>query len=152
VVLGRSSVGNVWRNIQRYPDGYTVPGLAVVRWESGLFFGNSKGFERQIKEVISQTQPIPKWLVFDAEATADADFTATTMLEDLSSVLREQGVTLAIAEPNGRMQETLVKAGLDSKIGPDKIYPSVDAALKAYLEENPKVEASIPQESPQKNP
>lgn len=148
VVLARSEVGNVWRNVKRYPDGYTTPGLTVVRWESGIFFGNSKGFERQIKELVAQAQPKPNWLVFDAEATADADFTATTMLEELSGLLQEQGVTFAVAEPNGRLQETLIKAGLDSKIGQDKIFPSVDAALKAYLEAYPLAAAVTPQKNP----
>ena len=147
VVLARSDVSNVWRNVKRYRNGYMVPGLTIVRWESGIFFGNSKGFERQVKELVAQGQPKPKWLVFDAEATGDADFTATTMLEDLSSVLQEQGVTFAVAEPNGRLQETLTKAGLDSKIGRDKIFPSVDAALKAYLTQYPD---AVPA-SPQKN-
>ena len=146
-VLARSDVGNVWRNIKRYPNGYAVPGLTVVRWESGIFFGNSKGFARQVKEVVAQAQPKPNWLVFDAEATGDADFTATTMLEELNTTLQEQGVTFAIAEPNGRLQETLAKAGLDSKIGQDKIFSSVDAALKAYLAAYPQAQAAIPQKN-----
>jgi sulfate permease, SulP family len=134
--------------VKRYPNGYMVPGLTVVRWESGIFFGNSKGFERQVKELVAQWQPKPKWLVFDAEATGDADFTATTMLEELSTLLQEQGVTFAVAEPNGRLQETLTKAGLDSKIGQDRIFPSVDAALKAYLAQYPEAVPATPQKNP----
>lgn len=144
VMLARSDVGNVWRNVQRHPEGYTVPGLAVVRWESGLFFGNSKGFESQVKGVVTQAaQPI-RWLVFDAEATGDMDFTSTTMLEELVGFLQEQNVTFAIAEPNGRLQERLERAGLDARIGKDRIFPSVDAALKAYLEQSAPAAAPAP--------
>ena len=82
VELTRSDIGNVWRNARRQPEGYVIPGLNVVRWEAGLFFGNSKGFERQVKELVARSDPKPKWLVFDAEATGDADFTATTMLAE----------------------------------------------------------------------
>lgn len=35
----------------------------------------------------------------------------------------EQGVTFALAESNGRLQETLTKAGLAGKIGRDRISP-----------------------------
>jgi high affinity sulfate transporter 1 len=141
VVLSRSDVGNVWRNIKRQPEGYVVPGLAMVRWESGLFFGNSKGFERQVKEMVAQMQPKPDWVVFDAEATGDADFTATTMLADLITTLKEQGITFAIAEPNGRMQESLEQAGIQAMIGADKLYPSVDTAVQAYLAQHPSAAA-----------
>ena len=139
VVLSRSDVGNVWRNIKRLPEGYVIPGLCVVRWESGLFFGNSKGFERQVKEVVAQSEPKPDWVVFDAEATGDVDFTATTMLAELVGTLRERGITFAVAELNGRMQESLQRAGLEELIGAGKVFPSVDAATKAYLAEHPAV-------------
>ena len=67
-------------------------------WEFGLFFGNSKGFDRQIKEMVAQMQPKPDWVVFDAEATGDADFTATTMLAVAITTLNEQGITFAIGD------------------------------------------------------
>lgn len=133
VVLARSDVGNVWRNRKRHPEGHTVPGLAVVRWESGLFFGNSKGFERQVKEMVGQMAPKPQWVVFDAEATGDADFTATTMLADLIETLQAQGIVFAVAEPNGRLLQSLERAGLDQLIGIDKIFPSVDTAAQAFV-------------------
>jgi len=140
-VLSRSDVGNVWRNVKRHPEGYLVPGLSVIRWESGLFFGNSRGFARQVKALVTQATPKPQWLVFDAEATGDADFTATTMLEELVKTLTGQGVTFAIAEPNGRMLESLRRSGIESLVGPERVFPSVDAALKAYLAEHPSATA-----------
>lgn len=146
VVLSRSEVSNLWRNIKRQPDGYTLPGLTVVRWESGLFFGNSRGFERQVKALATQAKP--KWIVFDAEATGDADFTATMMLEGLVSRLKEDGITFAIAEPNGRMLESLQRAGLEAVISADRIFPSVDAAMKAYLEAFPTVTVQRGAKSP----
>lgn len=141
VVLSRSDVGNVWRNVKRQPEGYFVPGLTVVRWESGLFFGNSRGFARQVKALVAQANPKPAWVVFDAEATGDVDFTGTTMLEELIGTLRGQGVTFAVAEPSGRLHDSLHRAGIDSLLGADRIFPSVDAALKGYLVEHPTVSA-----------
>jgi high affinity sulfate transporter 1 len=137
VVLARSKVGNVWRNIKRHPEDDAVPGLCVVRWESGLFFGNSKGFERQLKEIVAQAEPKPKWVIFDAEATGDADFTATTMLAELITTLQEQGVAFAVAEPNGRLQQSLQRAGIEKLMGADKVFPSVDLAVQAYVAQYP---------------
>ncbi len=137
VVLSRSDVENVWRNIKREPTGYAVSGLSVVRWESSLFFGNSKGFEQQIKALVEQASPPPHWVVFDAEATGDADFTATSTLEDMIGWLHERNITFAVAEANGQMRESLERAGLVDLIGSDNIFPSVDNAMKAYLTKYP---------------
>ncbi len=137
VVLSRSDVENVWRNIKREPTGYVVSGLSVVRWESSLFFGNSKGFEQQIKALVRRASPPPHWVVLDAEATSEADFTATSMLEDLIGWLHERNVTFAVAEANSRIQETLERSGLVDLIGSDNIFPSVDNAVDAYLTQYP---------------
>lgn len=137
VVLSRSDVENVWRNIKREPTGYSVSGLSVVRWESDLFFGNSKGFEQQIKALVEQASPPPHWVVFDAEATGEADFTATSTLEDLIGWLHERNITFAVAEANGRIQETLQRSGLADLMGSENIFPSVDNAVKAYLTKYP---------------
>lgn len=149
VVLSRSDVENVWRNIKREPTGYVVSGLSVVRWESSLFFGNSKGFEQQIKALVEQASPPPHWVVFDAEATGEADFTATSTLEDLIEWLHERNVTFAVAEANGQIQESLERSGLVDLIGSDNIFPSVDNAVAAYLAQYPSLtpeRRSTPQE------
>lgn len=91
--------------------------------------------------MVAQLQPKPDWVVLDAEATGDADFTATTMLADLITTLKEQGITFAVAEPNGRMQESLERAGIQAMIGADKVFPSVDAAVQAYLAQHPSAAA-----------
>jgi MFS superfamily sulfate permease-like transporter len=63
------------------------------------------------------------------------------MLEELIGTLREQSITFAVAEPNGRLRNSLQRAGLEKTIGADKVFPSVDAALKGYLTQYPNAAA-----------
>lgn len=133
VVLARSDVDNAWQNIERMTDGRTVPGATVVRWEAALYFGNSKGFSQQVKQLINASDPPPKWLIFDAEATSDMDFTGATVLDGLLDFLSSRGVTFVVAEPNGKMRESLSIFGLEQRIGTDHIFPSVDTSVTGYL-------------------
>ena len=53
--------------------------------------------------------------------------------QSLIDLLREQGVTFGVAEPTGRLLESLQRAGIDQQIGAQYIFSSVDEAVKAYL-------------------
>jgi MFS superfamily sulfate permease-like transporter len=100
-VLARSDVDNAWQNIQRLPRGRILPGLLVIRWESGLIFPNARGFSDQVKELVESSSEPVDWVLDDPEATSDADFTGTATLLELIRFLDERGVTLVVAEPNG---------------------------------------------------
>ena len=79
----------------------------MIRWESGLIFPNARGFSDQVKELVESSAEPVDWVLYDAEATSDADFTGTATLLELIRFLDERGVTLVVAEPNGRVREEL---------------------------------------------
>ena len=73
------------------------------------------------------------WVLFDAEATSDADFTGTSALHDLVVSLRDRGVTFAVAEGNGRLMDALRISGIVELVGPDPVYPSVDTGAADFI-------------------
>ncbi len=133
VVLARSDTQDAWQNVKRLPSGRTVPGLLVVRWESALFFGNAQGFTGQVKDLVDAADSPVSWVLFDAEATSDADFTGTSALHDLVVSLRDRGVTFAVAEGNGRLMDALRISGIVELVGPDRVYPSVDNGAADFI-------------------
>jgi high affinity sulfate transporter 1 len=137
VVLARSEVTNAWQNIQRLPEGRTLPGLVVVRWESALFFGNAQGFTDQVRDLIETSAQPPEWIVLDAEATSYADFTGTSSVRQLIDFLHGRQITFAVAEANGRLTQALQVSGVEAAIGQDLVFPSVDEAAKAYMAAHP---------------
>lgn len=151
-VLARSDVRNAWQNVQRLDQGSTLPGALVIRWESALFFGNARGFSDQVKELVTASGEPISWVIFDAEATSDADFTGTSTLLELIRYLEERGITLVIAEPNGRVREEMEISGVTAAIGPERLYPSVDVAGRAYLDAHPDVQPTPLQGGPPATP
>ena len=50
-MLGRRPGTQVFRSLERYPDGVTYPGTLVVRFDAGLFFASADALEDRLREL-----------------------------------------------------------------------------------------------------
>ena len=100
VALGRS--GHVLRAAP-HPGAVTEPGLVVYRFGVGLFYANAQRLTEESLALVDVPDP-PRWLVLDADAIDDVDFTGGKTLAELSAQLRQQGTTLAFADTRGRVR------------------------------------------------
>ena len=103
-----------------------VPGLVVYRFSVGLFYANAERLSEEIIELVDAPEP-PRWLVLDAEAIDDVDYTGGQTLRELSAQLSDRNVVLAVAEPNERLRAELERFGVAAPV-----YDTVDAARAAY--------------------
>jgi len=87
-----------------------------------------------VLELVEESEPPPHWFVFDAEATGDIDITASEMLHGLIDELQSRDIVFVIAEPNGRTRESLRAGGLEAKLGPERIFPTIDTAVRAFAD------------------
>lgn len=129
-VLGRDSAANgCWSDLKRDPDHERVPGVVVLRPESGLFFANADVVRDAIRaQVVEGTNAV----VLDAETVPTIDVTAVTMLVELADDLRRDGVELVLARDVGRVRD-LVRLGEGDS--PLRTYPTVRAAVAALEKE-----------------
>ena len=58
----------------------TVPGILVYRFGAALFFANAHTFTDDVKQMVGDCRPTPRWFVLDAEAISDIDTTAADAL------------------------------------------------------------------------
>ena len=72
-----------------------------------------------------------EWLVLGAEAWMFLDSTAIDSLEQIHTDLAARGITLCIARLRGREREIFDETGLTAKIGADRFFPTVRAAVAA---------------------
>src|SRR3954467_2910215 len=56
-VLGREPGTEVYRELDAHPGDETVPGVVVLRLDSGLFFATAEALDTRIREVIAETVP-----------------------------------------------------------------------------------------------
>jgi MFS superfamily sulfate permease-like transporter len=111
----------------RHPENETIPGIAVVRVESGLFFANAEAVRAALRAAAAQ--PGVRGLVLDGETVPFVDVTAAHMLMELRESLAAGGVQLVIAHDIGQVRD-VVRAEGDGA-SPIPLYPTVGQAVAA---------------------
>lgn len=86
--------------------------------------------------MIEANTPV-RWVVVAAEPITDVDTTAAEMLEELDQDLAARGAELAFAELKDPVRDRLQRYGLQARIGRGFFFPTVEVAVKAYLEQHP---------------
>ena len=133
-VLGRVMGRKGYHDVGRHPDAALVPGLVLYRFDAPLFFANAGVFhERLLRAVEEAPQPV-RMVVVAAEPITDVDTTAADMLIELARDLEEGGVEIAFAEMKGPSKDKLEAYGLLRLMGEPRFYPTVGAAVHAYVD------------------
>ena len=81
------------------------------------------------------TSPTPvRWLVVAAEPVTSVDVTACDMVAELDEALHAQGIELCFAELKDPVKDKLKRFGLFERFGDAAFFPTIGAAVDAYLE------------------
>lgn len=135
-VLGRAEGVKGYHDITRYPDARRIPGLVLFRWDAPLFFANAELFQECVIAAV-ETAPTPaRWVVIASEPVTNVDVTAADMIAELERTLREAGIALCFAELKDPVKDKLKRFGLAEQLGEGAFFPTVGAAVSAYLEKN----------------
>ena len=130
-VLGRVDDVDGYHDIERWEDAATVPGLLVYRFDAPPFFVNAEYLRQRVLALVDGSHDV-RWLVLNAEAWTFLDSTAIDMLTRLDTELEQRGITLCFARLKGRQREIFEETGLTARIGSDRLFPTVRAAVAAF--------------------
>ncbi|WP_027582310.1 sulfate permease [Bradyrhizobium sp. Ai1a-2] len=139
-VLGRAPGVKGYHDITRYQDARQIPGLVLFRWDAPLFFANAEFFQESVLDAVAKSPTPVRWLVVAAEPVTSVDVTAGDTLAKLDETLQARGIELRFAELKDPVKDKLKKFGLLAQLGEDNFFPTVGAAVSAYLEINSDVE------------
>ncbi|HTF59653.1 MAG TPA: sulfate permease [Actinomycetes bacterium] len=133
-VLGRVDDLKGYHDVTRYPDAKRIPGLVLFRWDAPLFFANAEEFADEVRQAIASSPTPVRWVVAAAEPITDLDTTAADALRELDEELAAEGVDLRFAEMKDPVKDRLKRYALYERFGDDHFYPTVGAAVSAYLD------------------
>jgi high affinity sulfate transporter 1 len=133
-VLGRPEGVDGYHDITRYPDARQIPGLVLFRWDAPLFFANAELFKERALEAVAQAPTPVRWLVVTAEPVTSVDVTAADVLVELDETLHAAGIELCFAELKDPVKDKLRRFGLFARIGEQRFFPTIGAAVSRYLE------------------
>jgi SulP family sulfate permease len=130
-VLGRVDDVDGYHDVGRWEGAETVPGLLVYRFDAPPFFVNAEYLRQRVLALADASEDV-RWLVLNAEAWTFLDSTAIDVLSRLQGELEQRGVALCFARLKGRQREIFEDTGLTARIGPDRFFPTVRAAVAAF--------------------
>jgi sulfate permease, SulP family len=114
-------------DLERLQNTDPLPGIVILRVESGLFFADADWVRDHVKAAAKR--PGIRSVILDASNVAFIDVTAVEMLDQLTESLAEEGVTLRVARDIGDVRDVLRRAGAGAPL--QRTYPSVQAAVDA---------------------
>ena len=129
-VLARNAKGQI-TTVAPTPGTTTEPGIVVYRFGGGIFYANAERLSEEMLGLVGGDAP-PRWLVLDAAAIDDIDFTGGKTLAELAGQLHERNVVLAICEVDDKVRRELDLFGITDKIGAEHVYETVEDALEAF--------------------
>jgi high affinity sulfate transporter 1 len=135
-ILGRVDGIRGYHDTQRYPQARRVPGLVLFRWDAPLFFANADLFRQKLSEAIAESPTAVRRIVVTAEPVTSIDVTSADMLDLLERELHQSGVELRFAEMKDPVKDKLKRFELFERFGESSFYPTIGAAVDAYLEDH----------------
>ena len=136
-ILGRAEGVKGYHDIVRYPQARQVPGLVLFRWDAPLFFANAELFQQSVIASVENSRTPVQWVVVAAEPVTSVDVTAADVVAELDNTLREAGIELLFAELKDPVKDKLKRFGLLTTLGEQSFFPTVGAAVSAYLNTHP---------------
>jgi high affinity sulfate transporter 1 len=135
-VLGRVDGIRGYHDLKRYPQARLVPGLVLFRWDAPLFFANAELFHQRVLEAVASSPKPVKRIIVAAEPVTSIDVTSADVLVELEQGLRASGIELRFAEMKDPVKDKLKRFEVLECFGGANFYPTVGAAIDAYLEEH----------------
>jgi high affinity sulfate transporter 1 len=130
-VLGRIPGTTSWAPLSAPEDPSEVPGVLVILFAAPLWYANATHFRVAMDHARRRGSHPPRLVVLDAVGMYDVDFTGSQALATALDELGRDGIVFAVARAGDHLKTNLARGGLFQRIGADRFYPSVDAAVTA---------------------
>ncbi|GAA1439212.1 SulP family inorganic anion transporter [Leifsonia poae] len=128
--LGRERGTQVFREVDAFPGDEIVPGVAVVRFDGGLFFATADALEDHLREVI-HANPELTGIVIDCGGINFIDSQGAAKLTDVVALARDAGVNLRLTRLKPSPRAVLERDGVIDLIGADHIHGNIHRAVEA---------------------
>ena len=121
-----------WRRDPVGPVRMAAPGLVVYWFGSDLFYANIDRFASEVRALVAATPKPVHWLVVDAGAITNLDYSAGGTLKILVTDLASRGTRVVFAHMNAALKKKIQRQGLGEIIPPPHQFDTLRECLAAY--------------------
>jgi len=127
--------GGQWRPTPAVAGALSGPGLVVFQFGADLFYANVGRFVHDVRPLVEGAPAPVRWLVVDAGAITNIDYSAARVLQDFHADLTREGVAMFFVHCESSLQADLKRHRLIDVIGADRIFDTLREALAAIREQ-----------------
>jgi SulP family sulfate permease len=130
-IIGRKRCADVLRPLSPdHPNDETFEGLLILRPEGRLFFVNAQYVSDQIRALVAQHRP--RVITLDMSRVHDVEYSALLALMEGERRMTDGGTVVWMVGLNPGVLEMARRAGLDERLGSERMLFDVRAAIKSY--------------------
>ncbi|MGB9147602.1 MAG: SulP family inorganic anion transporter [Acidobacteriaceae bacterium] len=124
--------GNAWKVAPVAPGVISEPGLVLYRFGASLFYANANRFAEELLRLVGPSPSAVRWVVVDAEAITQIDYSASRVIAQLNEELSRVGVSLGFARMPPDTLADFHRHHLAESIPPSRIFTRLHDALSAF--------------------
>ncbi len=119
----------LWQAIPVQMGSVSAPELIIYRFSRDLFYANTTFFSEEIEGLVKSATPPIRWLILEARAITDIDYSASLMIRDVAQELASQNIIFMISGLPPETRRQFDRDGLTDLIGTDKFFNHLEEAL-----------------------
>src|SRR4029077_15819148 len=105
-------------------------------WDAPLFFANAELFHQRVLDAIAESPTPVRRIIVTPEPVTSVDVTWADSVAEPEHSLTESGIELRFAEMKDPVKDKLKRFELFENFGAADFYPTIGAAVDAYLLEH----------------
>jgi MFS superfamily sulfate permease-like transporter len=111
-----------WITAPARPGQQTEPGLILYRFGADLFYANASRFADEVRALVDGAPQPVRWLIIEADAITDLDYTAARVVLTLIGELQRRKVEIAFARVSPSLRADMDRHGVTAALGADKLF------------------------------
>ncbi|HTX49305.1 MAG TPA: STAS domain-containing protein, partial [Caulobacteraceae bacterium] len=127
----RFDPNHAWVTVPATPGHETEPGLIIYRFAADLFYANAARFADEARALVNGAPSPVRWLVVEADAITNLDYTASRVVLELIRELARQKVGIAFARVSASLRADMDRHGVTAALGAANLFASRHEALAA---------------------
>ena len=104
----------------------------MLRVDEPLYFFNANAARESVLGAVGATAPPPAVILIDLGASGDFDITTLDLMDTLIDDLQKRSFEVVLAQVKGPVRDRMRRSGLMERVGEDRVFLSVEAAVDAY--------------------
>ncbi len=131
--LGRRPDSDTFYDLDQHPDGQTYPGLAIMRFDGGLFFANAGALADHLRQTRVRLEHQLTGVILSMEGVDYIDAEGAEMIRKIAQAGRGRRIDFHLARVKPQVLAVLERAGAIHEVGDDHVHSDIAHAVEFHL-------------------